>query len=176
MANFKVILAKRRAGGLHLLDLRGQEMPAVLALFGQDGPNLVNSFGGHHGSMGSAMAGLSTRLPPTLLSPASRAWLTGSVHRRMAAWRSSWSSVCEAPIGAPNPRFAFRHRRSASRRRRSAVHLRLPYGGVLRSLAVAAHFPGAVAHGWAGWPGNGALRLPLVPPRRQPLSHSSRIK
>jgi|ERR1017187_3476582 hypothetical protein len=84
MANFKVILAKRRAGGLHLLDLRGQEMPAVLALFGQDGPSLVNAFGGHHGSMGSAMAGLSTRLPPTLISPASRAWLTG---QSIGGWR-----------------------------------------------------------------------------------------
>jgi hypothetical protein len=64
------LMPLHRAGSLRLLDLRGQKMPAVLALLWQDRPNLGDSFDGHQGPMRSAMAGLSTRLPSALLSPA----------------------------------------------------------------------------------------------------------
>src|SRR5580693_3788798 len=60
-----------RTDGLHLLDLRCQSMPAVLALLRQDRLDLVHSFDGRQGPMRSAMAGLSARFPPALLSPAS---------------------------------------------------------------------------------------------------------
>jgi len=59
-----------RAGGLHLLHLRRQGLAAVPALLRQGGPNLVDSFGWYQRPMRSTMAGLSTRLPPALLSPA----------------------------------------------------------------------------------------------------------
>jgi hypothetical protein len=63
--------------GLHLLNLRGQSMSAVLALLRQYRLDLVDSFDWHQGPMRSAMAGLSARLPPALLSPTPLARLTG---------------------------------------------------------------------------------------------------
>src|SRR5271157_3329570 len=64
------LMPLHRAGGLHLLDLRRQGLAAMRALLWQQGPNLVDSFGGHQRPMRSAMAGLSPRLPPALLPPA----------------------------------------------------------------------------------------------------------
>jgi hypothetical protein len=58
------------AGGLHLLNLPGQGMPTVLALFRQDGPNFVDSLGRFQGPMRSTMAGLATGFSPALLRPA----------------------------------------------------------------------------------------------------------
>src|SRR5260370_24040753 len=51
-------------------------MPAVLALLRQYRLDLVYSFDGYQGPMRSAMAGLSARFPPTLLSPTPQARLT----------------------------------------------------------------------------------------------------
>ena len=64
------LMPLHRAGGLHLLDLRRQGLAAMLALLRQQGPHLVGSFGWYQRPMRSAMAGLSTRLPPALLPPA----------------------------------------------------------------------------------------------------------
>jgi hypothetical protein len=55
------------AGSQHLLDQRGQTMPAMLALLRQHGPNFVDSFGRRQRPMRSTMAGLATHFPPTLL-------------------------------------------------------------------------------------------------------------
>src|ERR1039457_1468858 len=52
-------------------------MTAVLALFRQDGPNLVDFRNGHQGPMRSAMAGLAAHLPPALLAPATLTRFTG---------------------------------------------------------------------------------------------------
>ncbi len=71
------LMPPHRADRLHLLDLLGQRTPAVAAALRQHGPNLVDSFQRHPGPMRSAMAGLPTRLPPTLLAPAPLAWFPG---------------------------------------------------------------------------------------------------
>src|SRR5438552_9206006 len=63
-----------RTGGLHVLHQRGQSMSAMLALFRQDGPNLVDFFRWHQGPMRSAMAGLSAYLSPALFLPAPLSW------------------------------------------------------------------------------------------------------
>jgi hypothetical protein len=55
---------------LHLLDVRGQRMTAVPALFRQDGPNLVDLAEGHQGPMRPAMTRLSPWLPLALLRSA----------------------------------------------------------------------------------------------------------
>jgi len=65
----RYLMPLHRADALHLLDVRGQKMPAMPALLRQDGPNLVDFFGRRQGPMRSAMAGLSTGLPPALLLP-----------------------------------------------------------------------------------------------------------
>src|SRR5213592_1483206 len=52
-------------------------MTAVLALFRQDGPNLVDLGEGRQGPMRPAMAGLSAHLSPALLAPAALTRLTG---------------------------------------------------------------------------------------------------
>ena len=62
---------------LHLLDLRGQTMSTVPALFRQDGPNLIDICDGYQGPMRPAMAGLSTHLAPALLPSAPLSRLTG---------------------------------------------------------------------------------------------------
>jgi hypothetical protein len=67
---FGDLVPLRFPGSLHLLNLRRQRMTAVLALVRQDGPNLVDFGDGYQGPMRSAMAGLSTGLPPAFLAPA----------------------------------------------------------------------------------------------------------
>jgi hypothetical protein len=67
---FGYLMPLQGAGGLYLLDLPRQGMAAVLALLRQDGPHLIHSLGGRQWAMRSAMAGLSTHLPPALLAPA----------------------------------------------------------------------------------------------------------
>jgi hypothetical protein len=57
--------------------LFGFASPVALALLRQDRLDLVDSFDGRQGAMRSAMAGLSARLPPALLSPASRPRFAG---------------------------------------------------------------------------------------------------
>src|SRR5712692_850460 len=78
------LLPLYRAGDPRLLDLGGQSMPAVPALFRQDGPNLVDSFGGNQGPIRSAMAGLPARLPSALLAPAPLARLAS---QSIGGWR-----------------------------------------------------------------------------------------
>jgi len=53
-----------------LLQVRRQRLTTVLALCGENGPNLVDSFGGDQGPMRPAMTGLSTRLSSALLASA----------------------------------------------------------------------------------------------------------
>jgi len=50
---------------------------AVLALFRQNGPNLVHFGAGHQRPMGPAMARLSSRLPSAFLAPAPLSRFTG---------------------------------------------------------------------------------------------------
>src|SRR5438105_7108970 len=52
-------------------------MTAVLALFRQDGPNLVDLGDGHQGPMRSAVAGLATHFPPALLAATALTRFTG---------------------------------------------------------------------------------------------------
>ncbi len=83
-------------------------MPAVLALLRQDQPNVVDSFGGYQRPMRSAMAGLSTRLPPAFLSPAPLArlacqsvggrWL-GGVRGVLFAQRQLPLQICDLLLG-----------------------------------------------------------------------------
>src|SRR5713226_3558991 len=70
------LMPLHRTQSLHLLNLRGQSMPAVLALLRQYRLDLVYSFDRYQGPMRSAMAWLSARLPPALLSPTPLARLT----------------------------------------------------------------------------------------------------
>ena len=62
--------------GPHLLDQLGESMTAVTALLRQYRLDLIDSFDGYQGPIRCAMAGLSARLPPALLSATTRARLT----------------------------------------------------------------------------------------------------
>jgi hypothetical protein len=111
------------AGGLDMLN-HWQEMFAVLALFRQDGPNLVDSLGRDQRPMRSTMAGLATRIPPALLAPIP--WTRLARQSIGRSWLGRIRGVLL--VGAPNPlsasrrlRFAFQRLRFAFRARQSAV-------------------------------------------------------
>jgi hypothetical protein len=93
-----------RAGGLHLLDLCGQKMPAVLALLWQDRPNLVDSFGGHLGPMRSVSAHFPSALPAP--APLARRACQSIGGRRLGgvggvlfAQRQLALQICDLPLG-----------------------------------------------------------------------------
>jgi hypothetical protein len=99
------LMALHNAGGLHLLNLPGQDMLTVLALFWQDGPNLVDSLGRYQGPMRSRWPGwppafrrLFLRRPRERGSPASPSDEGGLEEfvefcSRRASWRSK-SAIC----------------------------------------------------------------------------------
>src|SRR5438105_11713195 len=79
-------------------------MTAVLALFRQDGPNLVDLGEGRQGPIRPAMAGSSAHLSPALLAPAALPRLTGQsvggrrlrrVRRVLLAQRQLTPQICD---------------------------------------------------------------------------------
>ena len=74
---FGHLMPLRLPGCLHLLDLPGQRVAAMLALIRQDGPNLVHFAKRRQRPMRPAMARLSSRLPPAFLAPAPLSRFTG---------------------------------------------------------------------------------------------------
>jgi hypothetical protein len=63
------LMPLREACDLHVLDLLGQRMPAVLALLWQHGANFIHPLGWRQRSVCSAMAGLPAYFSSALLAP-----------------------------------------------------------------------------------------------------------